>query len=189
MANTPLGARLAAAMQNKPCGCQEGTNEVTRVVKEALHEEHTITHTHLAEISYGLKILVGVVQRLLTKFEEAEGTPKGVAYVLSQASPVQSTVYAGKPLAYDGVIRSMVLSGNGNVTVTLQDKLSLTGTTTIALVSCNGGAVNVPIRHKMPIGATLSIQTDSSAGTGIVAVTAWIEPIMESNPEYFRMRR
>lgn len=184
--NTTLG-KLAAAMNGT--GCKDCQDDVKREVRAALHEENEVSHAHLAQISYGLKILVGVVQRLLSKFEEAEGTPKGASYVVSQASPVQSTNYTGKPLAYDGVIRSMVLSGPGNVTVTLSDKLSISGSVVIAIVSTNGGATNVPVRHKMPIGATLSIQTDAAAGTGLVALTAWIEPIMESNPEYFRLRR
>lgn len=183
--NTTLG-KLAAAMNSG--GCRD-CDEVTRQVKEALHESNTISHNHLAEISYGLKILVGVVQRLLLKFEEAEGTPKGGAYVVSQASPAQNTNYTGKPLAYDGVIRSLVLSGPGNVTLTLNDKLSVSGSTTIAVIGCNGNAVPFTVRHKIPLNATLSIQTDSNAGTGLVALTAWIEPIVESNPEYFRMRR
>lgn len=186
---TPLGAMLSAGMQKQPCNCPECRDDVKRQVREAIHESNQVTHNHLAEISYGLKVLVGVVQRLLNKFEEAEGTPRGSAYVINQGSPAQNTAYVGNALAYDGVIRSMVLSGNGNVIVTLQNNLSLGGSTTIAVVSCNGGAVNVPLRHKMPINSTLSISTDSSSGTGIVALSAWIEPIKESNPEYFLLRR
>jgi hypothetical protein len=173
-------------MIKKKCGC--GENEVLDQVKESLKEQSKHSN-HLAELSYNMKILIGIVQRLLLKFEESEGTPKGASFILSQASPAQATNYTSKPLAYDGVIRSMVVSGPGNVTITLNDKLSLTGSTTIAVIGCNGNAVSVGIHHKMQLGATLSIQTDSNAGTGLIALTAWIEPIVESNPELFRLRR
>jgi len=181
--------KLAAAMNGR-AGCKDcQQDEVLRTVKEALHEEQTISHNHLAEISYGLKVLVGVVQRFLAKFEEAEGTPKGSPYVFSKSSPAQNTNYTGNPLAYDGVIRSLVVSGPGNVTITLNDKLSLTGSTTLAIIGCNGTAVPVEIHQKMQIGATLSLQTDSNAGTGLLALSAWIEPIRASGPEYFQVRR
>lgn len=187
MSETTLGAKLMAAMNAK--GCKDCPDEITKQVKEALHDEQAVTHNHLGQIDFGLKILVGVVQRLLSKFEEAEGTPKGSAYLISQASPAQNTVYTGNGLAYDGVIRSMVLSGPGNVTLKLNDKLSPGGTTTIAVIGCNGNAVPFTVRHKMPLNSTLSISTDSNSGTGLLALSAWIEPIVESNPEYFRMRR
>src|SRR5487761_616679 len=129
MSNTSLAAAIAAATHPKNCECDlcNKKNEVARTVREALHEEHEGMHNHLADISWTLKLLAGVTQRLLAKFEEAEGTPKGGAYVFSQANPVQATVYTGKQLAYDGVIRQMVLSGPGNVTVTLNDKLGIAG--------------------------------------------------------------
>jgi hypothetical protein len=176
-----------AAILNGNGGCKDCQDTVLKAVKDTLHE--AVAHSALAGISYDLRLLIGIIQRLLLKYEEAEGTPKGGSYVFSQSNPAQNTQYTGKPLSYDGVIRSLVLSGPGNVTLTLNDKLSLTGSTTIAVVSCNGNAVPVGIHHKMPVGATLSIQTDSSAGSGLLAVTAWVEPIIESNPEYFRLRR
>lgn len=173
----------------KPCDCKEVQGEVLHEVKEALREQGNATHNHLAEISYTLKILVGLVQRLLSKFEEADGTPKGTPYVVSQTSPVQNTKYPGNALAYDGVIRSFVVSGKGNVTITISDNLEASGSTTIAIIGCAGAAIPVETHVKIPLNATLSIATDDSSGTGMVALTAWIEPIVESNPEYFRMRR
>lgn len=188
MAQTPL-SKLAAAMQGGGCKECQQKNEVLTQVKEAIHEEHNISHNHLVEIAYVTKVLVGVVQRLLSKFEEANGTPKGTAYVLSQASPARGTIYTGNGLAYDGVIRSMILSGPGNVTLTLQSKLAIGGSTTLAIVSCNGNAVPLALHNRMALNDTLSISTDAAAGTGLLALSAWIEPIIESGPEFFQMRR
>lgn len=170
-------------------GCKDCSNEVLHQVKETLREQSAGHYSCLTEISYNLKLLIGISQRLLTKFEEAQGTPKGASYTFSQSSPAQNIAYTGKPLAYDGVIRSMTISGPGNVSVILNDKLALSGSTTIAIIGCNGSAIPVFLHHKVPLGATLSIQTDSNAGTGLLALSAWIEPIVESNPEYFRLRR
>lgn len=160
-------------------------DEIKRTIQE---EQHTAT-SHLAEIAYGLKLLVGLHQRMLTKLEEALGTPKGAPYVLSQSDPSQNTVYAGSALAYDGVIRSMVVSGPGNVTIKINDSVEIGGAVTLAIVGCNGNAVSVDLHARMPLGATLSVATDSNAGTGVLVLSAWIEPISESNPEIYRMRR
>lgn len=164
-------------------------NEIDLTVRQALKEEQSATHDRLADIGYSLKLLTGLVQRLLSKFEEASGTPRGTPYTFSQASPTQDTAYTGTPVAYDGVLRSLVVSGPGNITVTINDPHELSGTATLAIIGCNGGAVPVQCHYRVPINATLSIQTDAAGGSGLLALTAWIEPIIESNPEYFRMRR
>ena len=172
-------------------GCKGCNDEVTKQVKEAIHEANSVSHNHLAEISYALKILVGVTQRLLAKFEEAEGTPRGEPYVISQSSPAQNTAYVGAQLAYDGVIRSMVISGGGgNVTIKVNDKTLPGGSVTLAVVNTlSSGAIPVYLHYRMGIGSTLSIQTDSNAASGTMALSAWIEPIRESGTELFRLRR
>lgn len=186
MANdTPIN-KLMHALQTK----RDATNnEVLQEVTHALSEGHAGLHGHLSELALAVKILIGVQQRMLSKFEEAFGVPKGDMLVFSQASPSANTVYTSGSLGYDGVIRGLVLSGNGNVKLVQNDSLSIGGAYTLAVVACNGGAINVPVRHKFPIGSTLSVQTDSSAGTGIVGVTAWIEPCAETGAELFQMRR
>lgn len=181
--------KFAAALSVNKNGCKDCQNEVLKEVKESLAEGREGAYSRLAEIAYALKIQAGITQRLLTKFEEADGTPKGDPYVFSKSSPAQNTNYTGNPSPYDGVIRSMIVSGPGNVTVTLNTEQSINNTVTLAIVDCNGGAVTVPLHFRMPLSATLSISTDSSSGSGLLALTAWVEPIMESNPEYFRMRR
>lgn len=156
-------------------------------IEQAIAEQAN-QHNHLAELCYTNRLLVGLLQRLLSKFEEANGSPKEAPYILEQASPAQNTVYSGKPLAYDGVIRSMVVSGPGNVTVTMSSNLDASGSRTLAIIGCNGTAVSVNVHAIMPVNAKLQIATDSNAGTGLLALTAWIEPIAESGTELFRLR-
>lgn len=172
-------------------GCKECNDEITKQVKEALHEANTTSHNHLAEISYALKMLVGINQRLLAKFEEAFGTPKGEPYVITQSTPAQNTAYSGSPLAYDGVIRHMVVSGGGgNITIKVNDKTLPGGSVTLAIVNTLlSGSIPVHLPYRMGIGSTLSISTDNNNNNGVMYLSAWIEPIKESGPEFFRLRR
>jgi hypothetical protein len=164
-------------------------NEVATQVKEALHEaKHS--HSHLEEISLNLKFLIGIMQRLLTKYREAEGTPKAVPYtIISSGNSAQNTAYTGAPVPYDGVLRWITVSGGGNITVKVNDAVDAGGVATILVIGCYGVPVSLGLRYRIPLNATLSIQSDAAAATTPVTLTAWIEPIVESNPELFRLRR
>lgn len=134
-------------------------------------------------------ILNSTMQTLLTKFQEAEGTPHGTPFNFSQAAPTQNAVYTS-PIAPMGVARSIVIGGNGNVTLTMKEpNNSVAGGLVIATLPCNGGSVAVPHRFVVPNNAKFTVSTDSAAGTGIVSLSLWIEPVVAGNAEYFQLRK
>lgn len=143
-----------------------------------------------ARILQAVVILNSNIQTLLRKFEEAEGTPHGRPFNFSQASPAQNTGYQSPAVPYMGVVRSLLISGNGNVTLTMNDEHNaIAGGLVVCTIPCNGAAVSIPHRFNVPLGATFSLSTDSSSGTGLLALSAWIEPVAMSSAEFFRFRK
>lgn len=153
---------------------------------DALHCRFCSTDKRILQ---ALAIQNGILNRLLTKYQEAEGTPHGTPFVFSQSSPAQNTTYTSSSVPM-GVVRSLVIGGNGNVTVKMNEPHNtVSGGLTIATLPCNGGAVSIPHRFVVPQNATFSLSTDSASGTGIVALSVWIEPVNANGQELFQLRK
>jgi hypothetical protein len=134
-------------------------------------------------------IMIGLLQRLLSKFEEHYGLPKGDPFSFSQSSPAQNTNYTSTPVAYNGVIRGLIIAGKSNVTLSISTNETSTLLTQICKLPCAGGALTIPFHIRVPNNATFTISTDDASGTGIVSVAAWIEPIALTGEEHYRVRR
>jgi hypothetical protein len=134
-------------------------------------------------------ITIGILQRLLAKFEEHYGLPKGDPFSFSQSSPTQNTNYTSTPITYNGVIRGLIIAGNSNVTLSISTNETSTLLNQICKLPCGGNALTVPFHIRVPNGATFTLSTDSAAGTGIVSMAAWIEPIALTGEEHYRVRR
>lgn len=150
---------------------------------------HCIWCTTEDRIFQALATLTGNFQQYAKKFQEAEGTPQGVPFNFTQTSPVQNQVYDSPKVPYSGVVRSLMIAGNGNVTLTMYDRHNqINGGTEICTLPCNGAAVSIPHRFVVPLEAYFGISTDSSSGTGLVSLSAWIEPVAQNSSEMFLMR-
>lgn len=144
---------------------------------------------HHDSLNQQTAIIVGLLQRQLAKFEEHYGLPKGDPFSFSQSSPAQNTNYTSTPVPYNGVIRGLVIAGNANVTLSISSSETSTLLNQICKLPCGGNAISVPFHIRVPNGATFTLSTDSNAGTGIVSVAAWIEPIALTGEEHYRVRR
>lgn len=171
---------------------REKRDEVRELVKQEIAEfsggEHSID-SHMHDLIAALRLQNAITQRLLQKFEEAYGLPKGDPFSFAQASPAQNTGYTSQPIAYDGIIRSLLLAGPGNVTLKLNIAQAINGVQTICQLPCQGAGLAVPHHIRVPAGGTFTLSTDSNAGTGLLSMSAWIEPIATNGQEYFRLRR
>lgn len=177
--NVPAPAPIAPTLhEHKEC------NELDH---DALHCPWCSTDRKILQ---ALATQVGIMQHLLDKFEDAEGVPHGTPFNFSQASPVQNTVYISPQTLLTGVVRSLLVGGPGNVTLKLQEpRNQIYGGLTICTLPCNGAALSVPHRFIIPVGSTLTLSTDASAGTGLLTVSAWVEPVTASSSEFFAIRR
>lgn len=144
--------------------------------------------THEQRILQALIIQQGTLQKLLTKFEESNGLPHGTAFSFSQANPAQNTNYTSPGFPLAGKIKSLMIAGNGNVTLTMTNRYnSRLGGLTICTMPCNGGAVAVPHQFLVEVNGGFTLSTDSSSGTGLLAVSAWIEPVAMYPEEMYRL--
>lgn len=134
-------------------------------------------------------IMIGLLQRLLAKFEEHYGLPKGDPFSFSQSSPVQNTNYTSTPVAYNGVIRGLVIAGKSDVTLSISTTENTNLINQICKLPCGGNALTIPFHIRVPNGATFTLSTDDASGTGIVSMAAWIEPVALTGEEHYRVRR
>jgi hypothetical protein len=162
------------------------------------HDRNPLDHDalHCRWCSTDRKILqvqvtqVGILQTLLQKFQEAEGTPHGFPFNFTQTNPAQNVVYSSPSVPTQGVVRSIIIGGNGNVTLKLYTPHnSIAGGQVIATLPCSGTAISIPHRFTVPLGAVFQLSTDSSSGTGMLTASIWIEPVAASSAEAFQLRR
>lgn len=153
---------------------------------DALHCRFCSTDKKILQAS---AIQTAILQRLLTKYQEAEGTPHGTPFVFTQLTPTQNTTYTSQA-APMGVVRSMLITGTGNVTVKMSEPHNaIAGGMVIAVVACgNGNSIPVPHRFVIPQGATFSLATDS-ASAPLVSLSVWVEPVNASGQEMFQLRK
>src|SRR5260221_186788 len=138
------------------------------------------------KILEALATIVGINQTTLRKIEESEGVPHGIPFNFTQSNPVQSTVYTSPQTLDMGVVRSLMVGGPGNVTLKLQEpRTQILGGRTICVLPCAGSALPVPHRFIVPPLSTFTLSTDSAAGTGLLTVSVWIEPVGMSGPDFY----
>lgn len=154
------------------------------------------THHHLLgccehhdHFQVELAIIAGILERLLQKFEEQYGMPKGDPFSFSQLNPAQNTAYQSQPVNYNGIIRSLLISGPGNITLTINNFSPLGGNAQICKIASSSTPITVPHHIRVPVGATFTLATDSNAGTGLLTMSAWIEPISLEGQEQYRLKR
>lgn len=187
--------KLTKQVQDAPQAIDQELREHTHILHDHSHTEHDALHCPICGPMHkqlqALEIIAAGIQTLLRKTEEAQGTPHGdPGFVFTQASPAQNTVYTSPAIPYMGVVRSLVVGGPGDVTVKLVNPQGPVGSAqTIAILPLGGNSV--PLNHHfiVPLGATFTLSTDSNLGTGLLALTAWIEPVAASGSEFFRIRR
>lgn len=165
------------------CNCKKDILDIEQTINE-----HSAM-CHGCEIAFILKELIGVNQRLLIKFEEAYGVPKGSTLTISQLSPTPGAAYKSGLLAYDGVLRNLAVSGAGNITVSINQSNSAISTVNVGTFNVGStGTININHHLMIPIGSSFSISTDAVMATAI-SLSAWIEPASMAGEEFYRVRR
>lgn len=158
------------------------------IAPPAPHHFDLCCHHH-DSIQKELAIMIGLLQRQLTKFEEHYGLPKGDPFSFSQSSPAQNTNYTSPAVQYNGVIRGLMIAGKSDVTLSISTTETSTLLNQICKLPCGGNALAVPFHIRVPNGATFTLSTDDASGTGIVSMAAWIEPVALTGEEHYRVRR
>jgi len=130
----------------------------------------------------------GILERLLQKFEEQYGMPKGDPFSFSQLVTAQNTVYTSNPVNYNGIIRSLLISGPGNITLGINNFSPLGGNIQICRIASSNTPIPIPHHIRVPVGATFTLSTDSNATT-LMSMSAWIEPVSLEGQDQYRMKR
>lgn len=162
--------------------------------KELAHDAlHCPVCSHNEKVMQALGIIAGIQEAALSKLNSAWGVPRGTIWQFSQSSPAQNTVYTSGPAPLDGVVSAFILSGLGDITITLNSLSIPSGSLSIGTFSLNstaalGTSFSMPLRFVVPANATISLKTNATGATNI-SFAAWLEPAMANGSEFFRMRR
>jgi hypothetical protein len=173
-------------MIKAPCNCESN--------KELTHDAlHCPMCGHETKIMQALEVIAGIQEAALSKLNSAWGVPRGTIWQFSQPSPGQNTAYVSTPAPLDGVVSAFILSGLGDITVTLNSLSIPSGSLAIGTFSLNstaalGTSFSMPLRFVVPANATLTLKTNATGATNI-SFAAWLEPAMANGSEFFRMRR
>lgn len=159
---------------------QEHNIVEARLEHDPLHCAHCSSNERMIQ---AIEIIAGLNQAILSRMD---GVPKGTIFQFAQTSPATNTVYTSPPAPMDGVIRCLVLSGQGNVTVTL--KTIAFGSTTIGTYAVDSIPVAIPFHLACPVGSVVTLSTDATTGS-LVSFAAWLEPANMDGSEFTRMRR
>lgn len=157
----------------------------TKLAHDPLHCIHCTDNKRIIQ---SLEIIAGLQQALLSKIDGEFGVPRGTIFQFSQLAPATNAVYTSPGAPIDGVIRSIMLSGQGNVTVALKSQSLPGGTLAIGTYALNSIPVALPFHIACPAGTTVTLTTDATAGS-LISFSAWLEPSMMNGSEFFRMRR
>ena len=153
---------------------------------------HDPLHCHVCSANekmlQALQFLVGINQAELSKLDSFYGVPRGSIFQFSQSSPAQNTNYQSSGTPFDGVFNGFTISGAaGDVTVSIQNEFLPGGSLAVGTFTINGTAT---ISHHIavPVNSQITLKTTAAASTNL-SFSAWLEPIMMNNSEFFRMRR
>lgn len=159
---------------------QEHNIVEARLEHDPLHCVHCSSNSRMIQ---ALEIIAGLNQAILNRMDSI---PKGTIFQFAQSSPVQGTQYISPGAPMDGVIRGIVLSGNGNVTVTLKN--GAFGSTPLGSYALDSIPCALPFNVACPVGSTITISTDAAASS-LVSFAAWLEPVAMDGSDFARMRR
>lgn len=158
--------------------------EVKEMQREYRNSNFGDKSSELSEIALALKALYGVNVQILQRMQENTSLAASQFLYINESNAAQNTEYFSTNITLNGLTRSIVLMGSGNVTLNHYSNYSPSNHVTIGVFPLNGSGIVLPYSFNIQPKSYFSVSTDSSSN-GYVSLSVLLHPVSLTGQDLF----